>query len=229
MITAVRMRLEQLAAAESVRLRTAMTTGSASPCAADPRHPPCPLVVSLPPMSRALRNCGYPALHDVEQGRILRVAAKEVWRQNPLLVTAVFVGAIGGGLAGGLLLNVGYLADPRDESLILAGWVTFAVGLLVATASNFLLQRARIARREASTGTAQPGYGRPVIGRRSLRVITVGSVAVIIVGVPGAVFAQDDFLRDAQFLAIGLGGIGLMMALVFIPWMQRRAESRKDA
>lgn len=170
-----------------------------------------------------------PASHDAEQGRIPRVAAKEVWRQYPLLVTAVFVGAIGGGVAGGLLLNVGYLADPRDESLILAGWVTFAVGLLVATTSNFLLQRARIARREASTDAARSGYGRPVIGRRRSRVLPVCSVAMIIFGVPGAVFAQDDFIRDAQFLAIGLGGVGLVTALVFMPCMRRRAESRKDA
>jgi len=63
---------------------------------------------------------------------------------------------------------------------------------------------------------------------KSMRILTVCSIALIVLGIPGAIFAQDSTQRAAQFLAIGAGVVGLASARLFLPWAQRRSKQRPD-
>jgi hypothetical protein len=58
--------------------------------------------------------------------------------------------------------------------------------------------------------------------------MTICGLALIVLGIPGAIFASDDLQRGSQFLAIGMGVVGLLLARLFLPWAQRRSETRKD-
>lgn len=54
------------------------------------------------------------------------------------------------------------------------------------------------------------------------------SILLLVLGVLGAIFAQDSTQRAAQFLAIGMGVVGLVTVRVFLPWAQRRGQGRPD-
>jgi len=54
------------------------------------------------------------------------------------------------------------------------------------------------------------------------------SIVLLVLGTGGAIFAQDATQRDAQFLAIGMGLVGLVTTGLFLPWAQRRSKQRSD-
>jgi hypothetical protein len=60
------------------------------------------------------------------------------------------------------------------------------------------------------------------------RILTWCGIVLVILGLLGAIFAQDSMQRDAQFLAIGMGVIALGTARIFVPWAQRRAQQHTD-
>ena len=63
---------------------------------------------------------------------------------------------------------------------------------------------------------------------KTARIMAWVSVALIVTGIPGAIFASDSLSRNAQFLAIGMGVLGLLTVRVFLPWAQRRGHQRID-
>ena len=71
------------------------------------------------------------------------------------------------------------------------------------------------------------GYDARVNSKRMQQLMTVCSVVLIVVGLLGAVFAQDTWERHGQLLAIAIGLVGLLMSRLLMPWLQRRA-SRPD-
>jgi hypothetical protein len=60
------------------------------------------------------------------------------------------------------------------------------------------------------------------------RILSWCGIVLVILGLLGAIFAQDSMQRDAQFLAIGMGVIALATARIFLPWAQRRAQQPTD-
>lgn len=74
---------------------------------------------------------------------------REVWRRHKGLMTLVWIG-VAVALPAGWLVPMGFAAQPHNRSILLAGWLSGSIGLLVAVASNLFLQRAR--RREGGGG-----------------------------------------------------------------------------
>jgi hypothetical protein len=63
---------------------------------------------------------------------------------------------------------------------------------------------------------------------KTQRVLTWCGIVLLVLGVPGAIFADNSLQRGAQFLAIGTGVVALLMARLFLPWAQRRGQQDRS-